>query len=189
MLQQIHRAIVTAPAPDEIPNIDFTFSVRDHPTADTWSLARSDAPGEVNNTWLMPDYAYWSWPEPRIGALADARERIVAVDGPRSWSQKHDVAVWRGSTRWNTALRGKLLEVARGKPWSDVQELDWKVNALAMEDFCAYKFLIYTEVRLHPFPRTYSLTVRAGCDIFRTATILSALSEYHHHPEAQVEPV
>lgn len=78
--------------------------------------------------------------------MQEAREKIAWVDGPLSWAEKKDLAVWRGTKSWNEALRGKLLEVAGGRPWSDVQELDWKTNALEMEAFCKYKFLIYTEV-------------------------------------------
>lgn len=137
---------MTAPDPREIPNISFTVSVNDHPAADTWSLARSDAENEVHTTWLMPDYGFWSWPEPHIGTLLEAREKIAKVDGPLSWEEKDDRAVFRGSKHWNGALRGKLLEVGEGKEWADVQALKWGVNSLGMEDFCKYKFLIYTEV-------------------------------------------
>jgi hypothetical protein len=96
----------------------------------------------------MPDYGFWSWPEPHIGSYAEAKEKIEGVDKPLSWEDKEGLAVWRGTVHWNGELRGKLLEVAKGKPWSDVAELDWKTNALKIEEFCKYKFLIYTEVCL-----------------------------------------
>jgi hypothetical protein len=148
-LSQIHRAIITAPDPIEIPNVDFTFLVNDHPASNIWSLSRSADPtptnNEVNNTWLMPDYGFWSWPEPQIGTVDEVRQKIQVVEGDMSWAHKLDKAVWRGSVHWNSALRGKLIEVAQGRDWSDIQELDWSRNALNMEDFCKYKYLIYTE--------------------------------------------
>src|SRR5690606_39026967 len=129
----------------EIPDIDFMFLVHDHPWSNTWSLARSDEPNEIHDTWLMPDYAYWSWPEPKIGAYAEAREKLHDLDSPLSWADKESKAIWRGSVKWNKELRGKMMEIAKDKPWSDIAELDWATNALKIEEFCKYKFLIYTE--------------------------------------------
>ena len=137
--------MITAPSPDEIPNIEFTFLVNDHPGSNVWSLARSDDEKEVHDTWLMPDYGFWSWPEPKIGSLEEVREKIMEKEEGVTWKDKDDRAVWRGTVHWNGELRGKLVKTAKGKDWSDVQELDWKKNALNMEDFCKYKFLIYTE--------------------------------------------
>lgn len=145
ILHQIHRALLTAPAPKEIPNIEFQFLVNDHPAPNTWSLAWSGNDGEVHDTWIMPDFGFWSWPEPHIGSYAEAREKIDEVDRALTWEDKSSLAIWRGTVHWNGELRGKLLEVARGKSWSDVAELDWKTNALKIEEFCKYKFLIYTE--------------------------------------------
>ncbi|KAI1611201.1 DUF821 domain protein [Exophiala viscosa] len=145
ILHQIHRAIVTAPSPSELPNINFEFSVNDHPSGDVWSLARSDADKQVHNTWLMPDFGFWSLPEPHIGSLDEVHERIIKTEGSMTWEEKESKAVWRGTVKWNKGLRGKLLDVAWDRPWSDVQRLNWSSNALAMEDFCRYKYLIYTE--------------------------------------------
>ncbi|TLD38079.1 DUF821 domain protein [Venturia nashicola] len=149
ILQQIHRAILTAPSPSEIPNIEFTILVNDHPGANVWSLARHSAPSaankEVNNTWLMPDYGFWSWPEPHIGSLDGVKEKVGKVEEGLTWDTKISKAVWRGSVHWNSGLRGQLVEQAKGKAWSDVQQLNWKKNALSMEDFCKYKYLMYTE--------------------------------------------
>jgi hypothetical protein len=93
----------------------------------------------------MPDYGFWSWPEPHIGTVDEVRERIAGIEKNLTWTDKVDKAVWRGSVHWNSALRGKLMEIAHEKEWSDVQALDWKSNALSMEEFCKYKYLIYTE--------------------------------------------
>lgn len=75
------------------------------------------------------------------------KEKLEIIENGLNWDTKTSKAVWRGSVHWNSGLRGKLVEVAKGKAWSDVQQLDWKNNALTMEEFCKYKYLIYTEVR------------------------------------------
>ncbi|QDS73422.1 hypothetical protein FKW77_008427 [Venturia effusa] len=93
----------------------------------------------------MPDYGFWSWPEPHIGNLDEVKEKVETLERGLSWELKISKAVWRGSVHWNSGLRGQLVETARGKAWSDVQQLDWKNNALTMEEFCKYKYLIYTE--------------------------------------------
>ncbi|KAI5805224.1 glycosyl transferase family 90-domain-containing protein [Geopyxis carbonaria] len=145
ILHQIHRALLTSPLlPHQIPNITFTFSVNDHPSSDVWSLSRSDSPGEAQRVWLMPDFGFWSWPEPHIGTHAAARESIAAAD-TQSWAAKKAQAVWRGTVGWNRALRQKLLDTATDKAWADVQPLQWGVNSLAMQEFCAYQMLVYTE--------------------------------------------
>jgi hypothetical protein len=145
ILSSIYRALITAPQNEIIPNIEFTFCVNDHPRANVWSLARSNNAGEVNNTWLMPDYGYWSWPEPHIGSVSESRDVIAQQDKRWSWDEKIDKAVWRGTVHWNKDLRGQLMEVSKRKSWADVQELDWGKNDLSMEEFCKYRFLIYTE--------------------------------------------
>ena len=108
----------------------------------------------------MPHFSFWAWPLPFIGTLDSALSRIATVESSTPWSKKIDRVVWRG-TAWfnsvgNTNLRPKLLEVAKGKEWADVEDLKWYTNgdkasnSLLIEDFCKYKYIIYTEVS-NPF--------------------------------------
>jgi hypothetical protein len=191
ILQQIHRAILTAPSPQEIPNIEFTILVNDHPGPNAWSLARHAAPSEankeVNNTFLMPDYGFWSWPEPHIGSLDEVKEKVKTAENVLNWETKISKAVWRGSVHWNSEIRGHLVEKAKGKAWSDVQQLDWESNALTMEEFCKYKYLMYTEVsdksqpgnnrKLHYWANTElrESRTRADCDTSNSAALSSSL--------------
>jgi hypothetical protein len=113
----------------------------------------------------MPHFSFWAWPLPFIGTLDSALARMSAVETSTPWSKKIDKVVWRG-TAWfnsvgNTNLRPKLLQVTKGKEWADVEDLKWFNNAekarnsLLIEDFCKYKYIIYTEVlQLPPFPIT-----------------------------------
>jgi hypothetical protein len=96
-----------------------------------------------------------------------AREERLA----RLWGRKDNRAVWRGTTHFNPIgnknLRGGLVRLAQGKPWADIEGLEWKGgmgekadNALRIEDFCKYKYIIYTEVRRHSNPLHISISRR-----------------------------
>jgi len=72
------------------------------------------------------------------------------------WRDKVDKVVWRG-TVWfnnvgNTDLRPKLLKNTKGRDWADVETLKWVENgqgannSLKIEEFCKYKYVVYTEV-------------------------------------------
>ena len=114
ILHHIHHAILTSPHPSEILKIEFTFLVNDHPESNVWSLSRADSPKEVNNTWPMPDYDFWNWPEPHIGSMPAADERITRVEPSLRWQDKKSKALWRVNTTRNKNLRGKLVEVSKG---------------------------------------------------------------------------
>lgn len=157
---QIHRAILTSPEP--IPDTIFALNVLDYPQARTWSYSRpvSDREGR-GPTFPMPHFSYFSWPKKNIGSLSGIISRITAVEESMSWSEKIDKAVWRG-TAWLSPAgrpeeRRKLVQIAREKgvgkekgqmkPWADIESLDGgKGNELKIEDFCRYRYVLYTEV-------------------------------------------
>ena len=86
-------------------------------------------------------------------------------------SPSADLEQWFNSVG-NTQLRPKLLEATKDKPWADVQNLKWVTNgvdaenALNIEDFCKYKYIVYTEVNFHPllilFLRDINVVFRAS---------------------------
>lgn len=74
-----------------------------------------------------------------------------------TWKGKMAKVVWRGTDLYNPignkALRGLLSAVTKGKEWADVEKLKWHVsgqaeNALDIEEFCKYRYIAYTEVRV-----------------------------------------
>ena len=110
------------------------------------------------NYWLMPHFSFWSWPLPFIGTMDEALARIEQVEKQQPWENKIGKAIWRG-THWfnsvgNIDLRPKLLSTTAGKEWADVESLEWGINAenarnaIGIEDFCRYKYVIYTEVTM-----------------------------------------
>ncbi|KAH8768815.1 glycosyl transferase family 90-domain-containing protein [Hyaloscypha finlandica] len=153
VLHQLHRALITSPTP--LPNTIITLSILDTPHTNALSFARSNDPQIPALYWLMPHFSFWAWPLPFIGTLDSALARISAVETSTPWSKKIDKVVWRGTTWFNsvgnTNLRPKLLQLTKGKEWADVEDLKWfnngekARNSLLIEDFCKYKYIIYTE--------------------------------------------
>ncbi len=152
VLHQIHRAIATSPTP--LPDTVFTYSIIDNPRQNTWSFSRD--PKMKGNYWIMPHFSFWSWPLPFIGTMDEGLTKITRVEKETPWEKKIDKVVWRG-TVWfnsisNTALRPHLLAATKGKDWADVASLEWESNSegaknsIRIEDFCKYKYIIYTEV-------------------------------------------
>ncbi|KAK3331920.1 hypothetical protein B0T19DRAFT_397740 [Cercophora scortea] len=161
-LHQLHRALITSPSP--LPDTIFSLNFQDQPfgTALTYSR-QADAsfrPKDANSRFfLMPHFSFWAWPLPFIGSLPRAAAAITALESAyltsTAWQQnKISKAVWRGTSWYNSVhsprLRQKLLAAAKGQPWADVQALEWQgghnaTNALPIEDFCKYKYVVHTE--------------------------------------------
>jgi hypothetical protein len=115
--------------------------------------------------WIMPHFSFWSWPLPFIGPVDQALSKIEEVENryQGKWREKIDKVVWRG-TAWfnsvgNTDLRPKLLATTKGKEWADIEDLKWvsngerAENSIGIEEFCGYKYIIYTEVSREHFAR------------------------------------
>lgn len=169
-LHQINRALLTSPSALEIPDTIFAFNHHDNPSPRTLSYSRPADParnGPDAPYFPVPHFAFWSWPLPFIKSLPDAAAAISALEAeypfssssPSSWSTDKDPrAVWRGTPHFNSpstsSARGRqdLVLVAGGRPWSDVEALQWAgangrnaTNALAIADFCRYKYVVHTE--------------------------------------------
>ncbi|KAI0481157.1 hypothetical protein GGR56DRAFT_672195 [Xylariaceae sp. FL0804] len=165
-LHQIHRALLTAPAP--LPDTVFSLNVEDTPHGTAWSYSRpafaapSAAGPHIARAFLMPHFSFWGWPLPSVGSLSRAAAAVAAVEegggeeeqgGAPSFAfaDKDDRVVWRGTKRFNSPhyphLRQDLLEATRGAAWADVQALDGPAPAppMMIEDFCRYKYVLYTD--------------------------------------------
>jgi hypothetical protein len=154
-LHQIHRAITTSP--ELLPNTSFAFSTKDIPLRNTMSYARPVISPTPKHIWPMPHFAYWSWPLPFLGSTASIARAITALEAELPFQSKTPRAVWRGTTWFNNGfgsnprLRHDLVAMASGQPWADVEPLNWTTNsvdasnALRIEDFCRYKYIIHTE--------------------------------------------
>lgn len=127
------------------------------------------ADGDPNaRTFLMPHFSFWAWKLPFIGSMQRAAAAIAQLEASLPFSAKIPKAVWRGTAWFNSVqnprLRQNLLGVTKGKPWADVEALRWDTasapgkgeqagqaaertasNSLMIEDFCRYKYVLYTE--------------------------------------------
>ncbi|KAK3402003.1 hypothetical protein B0T20DRAFT_403164 [Sordaria brevicollis] len=172
-LHQLHRALLTLPPSDRSHLNEFdtilTLNIRDTPFGTALQYTRNADPKHAPTdpdarTFLIPHFSFWAWDLPFIGSISRAASAITALEesqfqGNRWHSHKDPRAVWRGTTWFNSIhnpqLRYKLVSTTKGKPWADVQALEWQsgndnnkqnaTNSLMIEDFCKYKYVIHTE--------------------------------------------
>ncbi|KAF7549905.1 hypothetical protein G7046_g8188 [Stylonectria norvegica] len=152
---QLHRAIVTSPEP--LPDIAFILAIHDIPTASSFSFARPAHPLAHDHTFPIPHFSFWSWPLPFIKSIHSAARAIAALEAQTPFLEKDPRAVWRGTPWFNNGagphprVRQDLVAMAKGAGWADVQALDWEANgrdaknALNIDDFCRYRYIIHTE--------------------------------------------
>ena len=178
-LLALHRAILTSPEP--LPNIEFTFNADDiaSPEDTTWAYSRQETDEKI---WLMPDFGYWSWPEPKIGSYAEVQMKATAMDTKVPWTKKTDKLVWRGAML-DLLVREQLLQASEGHEWSDVRILNWEDeaqgkshNVLSMDEHCGYKFVAHTE------GVSYSARLQnlQNCQSVIVAHKLKWLQHHHH---------
>ncbi|KAI9665505.1 MAG: hypothetical protein M1831_001647 [Alyxoria varia] len=155
-----------------IPNVEFVFDF--HDISGDWNLPiwsythnRDD-----NNTWLMPDFGFYSWPEPNIGTYDEVRRRMADVEreiadeeldeaiatpgifktGKGPFDRKVEKLFWRGAMDVDrVGSRANLMAVTKGMKDADVQAVDWKAKnfdatkLIPIEDHCQYKYLVHSE--------------------------------------------
>lgn len=139
----------------KLPNIEFVFSIEDWTVADDLPIWAYDRRGDDTNTWLIPDFGFYAWPEPGVGTYSEVRRRMRDVEETRPFADKIPKLVWRGAVTPSVAptLRQHLLDQTRNQTWADVQVLDWKAdddtarNRIEIEDHCKYQFIQHTAGR------------------------------------------
>lgn len=134
-----------------LPNIEFVFSIEDWTIADDLPIWSYDRRRDDRNTWLMPDFGFYAWPEPGIGTYSEVRRRMRDVEESVPFADKIPQLVWRGAVTPSVApaLRQHLLEQVANQTWADVQILDWRAedgpqNRINIEDHCKYQFIQHT---------------------------------------------
>lgn len=106
----------------------------------------------------MPDFGFYSWPETKVGSYAEVQSKALAMEETAlnpsgqswSWEVKNPQLLWRGATM-SLPLRESFIALTAGKPWADVEALDWhdenstSTVLKSMDEHCQYKFLAHTE--------------------------------------------
>ncbi|KAF2164653.1 hypothetical protein M409DRAFT_25047 [Zasmidium cellare ATCC 36951] len=181
-LNAIHRAITAYPG--KLPDIEFSFTVHDFALHDqygketTWAYTRR---AHQEKLWLMPDFGLWAWPDVGLRSYAELQEVLEHEED--EFVDKVPKLVWRGSLAVGSKdVRHGLVEHSEGKPWSDVQTLDWsnKTNIeerlLTMQDHCSYMFVAQTEGNTYSGRLKYLL----NCHSILFSHELEWIELYHH---------
>ncbi|KAK3349241.1 hypothetical protein B0T25DRAFT_481745 [Lasiosphaeria hispida] len=146
-LHQLHRALLTSPSP--LPNTTLALSITDHPmgasvaySRPAYALPNANHP-PITRAFLMPHFSFWAWPSPLIGSMARAAAAVEAIEAGMGFAEKDPRVVWRGTVGYRAKLREELVRVAGGRAWADVEGMEG--GGMAVEGFCRYKYVIYTE--------------------------------------------
>ena len=147
-LDAIHRALVAFPDRAKLPNCEFVISWGDRPAlgAPVWAYTKQDTP-EYYDTWLMPDFGFFSWPEPRTGAYTEVRRAMKKLETDMPFEKKVPKLVWRGAPL--NEDRGKLLEYSENKDWADVRNINWQDkedlerNHIDLAEHCKYMLIAH----------------------------------------------
>lgn len=131
----------------------------------------------------MPDYGYWSWPEPHVGAYSEVQLKTSLMESFEgySWAKKTDKLLWRGALM-DLPTRKRLMEVTKDKPWADVKELHWHdrestdADLKTIEEHCTYRYLMHVE------GNSYSgrLKYLQNCASVIIAPPLKWIQHHHH---------
>ncbi|WVQ79560.1 hypothetical protein IAT38_001659 [Cryptococcus sp. DSM 104549] len=193
----VHRTVLTSTEP--LPDVDFVIQTSDggggeHPH---FVLCRT---AEQEALWLMPDFGFYSWPEPGVGAYSDVRTSALAFEeqmGLRvddqlqvlhsNWENKTQKLFWRGSPM--VEVRHDLLRASKDQPWSDVKELNWgAVNQEEAErmknngdlrspaEHCEFAYLAHVE----GWAYSGRLKYLQQCRSVVVAHPLKYIQHYHH---------
>jgi hypothetical protein len=97
----------------------------------------------------MPLFTSFSWPTQHLGPLASLLARINIIESLYpSYAAKIDKVIWRGTPHFSPpgtpSLRHSLLAATKHKAWADVLPYNAS-TALPIEQFCRYKYVVYTE--------------------------------------------
>ncbi|KXH51688.1 hypothetical protein CSIM01_04721 [Colletotrichum simmondsii] len=199
-LHQLHRAILTSPTP--LPDTYFNLYIQDTPIKHTWSHSRpaqtsSSSSSSPRHIFPIPHFSFWAWTQPFIRSLPNAASAIAEIEASLPFEKKDVRAVWRGTSWFNNGAsanprsRQDLIQLTKGAAgsggWADVQALEWTnngenaTNALAIEDFCRYKYIIHTG--------GVSYSGRLQFHQLCESVVLSPPLEWMQHTTHLVEPV
>ena len=128
--------------------IRFTFQIQDAGDSEDEPVPTMvlDRTVEQPELWLMPDFGFWSWPEPKVGSFVEVRDKAGKWESEHSWSEKLPKLFWRGASL-GLSIRDQLVDAAQGHAWSDVKIMNWgniqKGDLLTMEEHCGYQYLVH----------------------------------------------
>ncbi|KAF3904742.1 hypothetical protein ABW20_dc0101475 [Dactylellina cionopaga] len=144
-LAMIYEATLTSREP--IPDIEFAIFCADHldnSDSDVPVLAL-DRIDEEEHLWLMPDFGFNSWPEPKVGTFSEVKRKASEFDATNPWETKIPKLFWKGALL--VEIRKSFFELAKNWDWAQVEEIDWKNKdtVMTMDAHCGFKYLVHLE--------------------------------------------
>lgn len=79
-----------------------------------------------NHLWLMPDFGFGSWPEPKVGYYPEVVRKAQDFDRKMSWEEKVPQLFWKGALL--IPLRRKLFDLARQYSWGKIEEVGLRLD-------------------------------------------------------------
>ena len=165
ILHSIHRAIVAAANPRDLPDVEFvlhaadSISEFDHEAPPLqnknitsavsafWALSRRE---EDDTVWLMPDFGFWAWG--KMSTLDSIKTRVEDIEEHLPFEEKTDKLLWRGRVWIAPTVRQPILHETTGRAWADVVGLVWDTGKFGFgdqwvepADHCKWKYLLYAE--------------------------------------------
>ncbi|KAK4057692.1 hypothetical protein OIO90_001340 [Microbotryomycetes sp. JL221] len=176
-LASINEALITSREP--IPDIEFVVM-----TGDTglvagapWVLGRKE---EEEALTLMPDYGFFSWPEPAVNSFLEVQDNCLEYESHQRWKDKIPKLFWRGAMMVD--IRKELYDVAKKFKWGAVADIDWgdkdalMQTLLTPEQHCMYKYLGHVEGWAYSGRLKYLLQCRSVI----VAHKMEYLQHFHH---------
>lgn len=174
-LALIQEAILTSIEP--IPNVEFVIHTDDQGEANEhlplWVLDRTT---KQHHLWLMPDFGFGSWPEPKVGTYSEVVRKANDYEKRHPWDKKIPQLFWKGALMVD--VRRKLVEIGKKYSWSKVEEVDWrdKATVMTMDDHCGFKFLGHVEGFAYSGRLKYILQCRSVV----VAHEMEYIQHFHH---------
>ncbi|GAA5993968.1 hypothetical protein JCM5350_003507 [Sporobolomyces pararoseus] len=147
-LASINEALKISNEP--VPDIEFVLQTGDNGkvAGAPWALGRK-VDSEEDQITLMPDYSFFSWPEPGVNSFEEVADNCRMYESKLRWKDKINKLFWRGA--FLADIRKELAEVSKPHKWGEISDLDWgnreqvDKKLLTPEEHCQYKFLAHAE--------------------------------------------
>lgn len=79
-----------------------------------WVLGRKE---DEESLTLMPDYGFWSWPEPGVGSFLEVQDKTQLYETKLTWAKKKAKLFWRGALLVD--IRKELFDIAKEHKWGE----------------------------------------------------------------------
>jgi len=113
-LSSINEALTISNEP--VPDIEFVLQTGDNGqvVGAPWALGRKVDP-EQDQITLMPDYSFFSWPEPGVNSFEEVAGNCRMYESKLKWGKKINKLLFRGA--FLADIRKELAEVSAKYKW------------------------------------------------------------------------